>query len=472
MGEIVEAVLDQLIPWMLDPMGVSLRGMMVGAFTQNAAGISVSEWNVAITAANRIGWIMGFINMAVCVAGAVHASMKASVADALKSFAMSVLAWPLTAICVSVMITAEGVLSLITAKMLMVGAVDNSERGAADIASAFFKKILDQANVLGTFLMLLVYLVLFVGVFLLCCMLAARSLVLILLAAIAPVPVMLGGWSATRPAARRWLSAVVGVLLAKPLAALVIVVGSALMTRQTTSSLQDGSFWDLFVGIACIFMACYSPKLIMPVVHFLGDDRSQNMQQAASQTGKNAITTAVAITKDVVTKAATMGSGFASGGGAQLGSGAQAGLHMLSGQFGLAGAKLADMANDSGETVSGSDSDSGSADSGSTPVSPTASVPVADDASSADVPQPPSPDGSPVPVPPVDRTVPASAPSGGDGGDGARGRDGRDGVDGSDARGGDGGMGGAGSPGVPGEAGRDGLDGRDGADSSRGPVLA
>ena len=73
---------------------------------------------------------------------------------------------------------------------------------------------------------------------------------------------------------RRWLSAVVGVMLAKPLAALVITVGSALMTSQTTSGVGEGSFWDLLVGIAAIYMACYSPKMIMPVVQFLGDDRS------------------------------------------------------------------------------------------------------------------------------------------------------------------------------------------------------
>ena len=119
-------------------------------------------------------------------------------------------------------------------------------------------------------------------------MLAARTLCLVLLAAVAPLPVMSAGWKATRPAMRRWLSAVVGVMLAKPLAALVITVGSALMTSQTTSGVGEGSFWDLLVGIAAIDMACYSPKMIMPVVQFLGDDRSMGMQQAASQAGRNA----------------------------------------------------------------------------------------------------------------------------------------------------------------------------------------
>ena len=214
MGDVVEAVLQKLFPWMLDPMGKALQGMMVGAFSSTAGSVSYAEWNVAITAANRIGWVMGFVNMLVCAVGAVHAAVKASPAESVKSFAMAVLAWPLTAICVSVMITCEGIVSLLSARILAVGADTTKDRGMESMVSAMFKKILEQASVLHSLTMLLVYLVLFVGVFLLCCMLAARTLCLVLLAAVAPLPVMSAGWKATRPAMRRWLSAVVGVMLA------------------------------------------------------------------------------------------------------------------------------------------------------------------------------------------------------------------------------------------------------------------
>lgn len=116
---------------------------------------------------------------------------------------------------------------------------------------------------------------------------------------------------------RRWLSAVVGVMLAKPLAALVITVGSALMTSQTTSGAGEGSFWDLLVGIAAIYMACYSPKMIMPVVQF-GRRRSMGMQQAASQAGRNALVTAAQLTRQVVTAAAGVATGGAAAAGVQL----------------------------------------------------------------------------------------------------------------------------------------------------------
>lgn len=334
MGDVVEAVLQKLFPWMLDPMGKALQGMMVGAFSSTAGSVSYAEWNVAITAANRIGWVMGFVNMLICAVGAVHAAVKASPAESVKSFAMAVLAWPLTAICVSVMITCEGIVSLLSARILAVGADTTKGRGMESMVSAMFKKILEQASVLHSLTMLLVYLVLFVGVFLLCCMLAARTLCLVLLAAVAPLPVMSAGWKATRPAMRRWLSAVVGVMLAKPLAALVITVGSALMTSQTTSGVGEGSFWDLLVGIAAIYMACYSPKMIMPVVQFLGDDRSMGMQQAASQAGRNALVTAAQLTRQVVTAAAGVATGGAAAAGVQLPGMAQGGLAALTGQWG------------------------------------------------------------------------------------------------------------------------------------------
>lgn len=487
MGEIVQAVIDQLIPSMLDPMGKALQAMLMGAFTQGAASISFSEWNVAITAANRIGWIMGFVNMAVCMVGAVHASMRANVAESLKSFALSVLAWPLTAICVSVMITVEGVVGLVTGRMLLVGGYSVKERGASDIIAAMFKKILTSANVSGTLLMLLVYLVLFVGVLLLCCMLAARTLCLILLAAVAPVPVMMAGWKATRPAMRRWLSAVVGVMLAKPLAALVVVVGSALMSQQTTSSFEGGNLWDLFVGIACIFMACYSPKLVMPVVQFIGEDRSMGMQQAASQAGQNAITTAVSVTKDVVMKAAAMGAGFddavKESGGQGLSQGAKAGVRMMAGQWGLAGSELGTPSSpdsDSGRQGGGDASEPARADAshafpseaGPDHAGPQIAVDARDDA------DPSTSSSTPSPVP-----VPGQGGQGGVGGMGVAGRDGVDGVGGAGGRGGDGGNGAAGTGGngpdghevvrgMDGAGGQGGSSGQQGQSGQSGPILA
>ena len=232
-----------------------------------------------------------------------------------------------------------------------------------------------------------------------------------------------------RPAMRRWLSAVVGVMLAKPLAALVITVGSALMTSQTTSGVGEGSFWDLLVGIAAIYMACYSPKMIMPVVQFLGDDRSMGMQQAASQAGRNALVTAAQLTRQVVTAAAGVATGGAAAAGVQLPGMAQGGLAALTGQWGQVGEQAGKML--AGSKADGKDKDDGGGarDSGAH-----AADPSKDDGYEPPVSAPPGPDGSAIPSP--DGASSAGTAPGGEGGDGGRGVAGRDGSDGADGIGG------------------------------------
>ncbi len=155
---------------------------------------------------------MGFVNMSLCAVGAVHAAVKASPAESVKSFAMAVLASPLTATCVKRDDDVRRIVSLLSARILRGGRGHDQGPGHAVDGVGHVQETLEQASVLHSLTMLLVYLVLFVGVFLLCCMLAARTLCLVLLAAVAPLPVMSAGWKATRPAMRRWLSAVVGVM--------------------------------------------------------------------------------------------------------------------------------------------------------------------------------------------------------------------------------------------------------------------
>ena len=274
---------------------------------------------------------------------------------------------------------------------------------------------------------------------------------------------------------------VVGVMLAKPLAALVITVGSALMTSQTTSGVGEGSFWDLLVGIAAIYMACYSPKMIMPVVQFLGDDRSMGMQQAASQAGRNALVTAAQLTRQVVTAAAGVATGGAAAAGVQLPGMAQGGLAALTGQWGQVGEQAGKML--AGSKADGKDKDDGGGarDSGAH-----AADPSKDDGYEPPVSAPPGPDGSAIPAP--DGASSAGTAPGGEGGGGGRGVAGRDGSDGADGIGGEGGLVGAGgegrtgssgTPGSPGDPGPAGMPGPDATpappvspQSPSGPVLA
>lgn len=55
MSEIVQTVLSNFIDWLFKPLDNAASSMITGAFTGTAGTVSNSQWNIAITAANRIG---------------------------------------------------------------------------------------------------------------------------------------------------------------------------------------------------------------------------------------------------------------------------------------------------------------------------------------------------------------------------------------------------------------------------------
>ena len=211
MSLIIQTVLANLIDWLFKPLDNLCSQLLTGAFSGLVGSMSNDEWNVAITAANRIGWIMGFVNMALCVIGALQAAAKGSVADVIKSFAMAVLAWPLTAVCISVMITMDGIVGQITHKILTVplNGVGTSDPFGDSIVSNLIGTIVKTTGGYDLIIRCVVDVVLFLAVLALAGMLAARDISLILLACVAPLPVMMTGWKVTRPAAAKWAQAVV-----------------------------------------------------------------------------------------------------------------------------------------------------------------------------------------------------------------------------------------------------------------------
>lgn len=317
MSLIIQTVFSNLIDWLFKPLDSLCSNMLTGAFSGMVGSMSNDEWNIAITVANRIGWIMGFVNMALCIIAALQGAVKGSVADVLKSFAMAVLAWPLTAVSVSVMITLDGIVGRITNCILTIPLDGAGTAGDPFGDSVVSNLISSTVKVTGGFdliIRIVMYLAVFIATLALAGMLAARDITLILLAGIAPLPIMMAGWKTTRPAAAKWVSSVVGVLLFAPLSALVIMVGSALCYVAKTGDGWAESLFAALMGVATLVMACFSPKVIMPAVSFVGNNISADMQARGGKVGPNAIKAAVQVTASVVsaaTGAATGGAGLA-----------------------------------------------------------------------------------------------------------------------------------------------------------------
>lgn len=484
MSLIIQTVLSNLIDWLFKPLDSLCSNMLTGAFSGMVGSMSNDEWNIAITVANRIGWIMGFVNMALCIIAALQGAVKGSVADVLKSFAMAVLAWPLTAVSVSVMITLDGIVGRITNCILTIPLDGAGTAGDPFGDSVVSNLISSTVKVTGGFDLIIryvMYLAVFLATLALAGMLAARDITLILLAGIAPLPIMMAGWKTTRPAAAKWVSSVVGVLLFAPLSALVIMVGSALCYVAKTGDGWAESLFAALMGVATLVMACFSPKVIMPAVSFVGNNITADMQARGGKVGPNAIKAAVQVTASVVsaaTGAATGGAGLAANTAAKgvLGAaqGRPADVGAAIGQLFSKGhgqdtspetdAKTGQAAQSSNSSPSGSGAAtavSGVSDgmdhTGSSQVMDSASDAGHTGSDAASVPAPAAPASSTASaqsVPAVsgssDRPVSALGAPGGKGGDAHAdgGQGGQGGVGAAGGRGGQGGLGGMGGQGA------------------------
>ncbi|MEC5193415.1 MULTISPECIES: type IV secretion system protein [unclassified Arthrobacter] len=115
--------------------------------------------------------------------------------------------------------------------------------------------------------------VVWVLAFILMCSMIFRSFALLVLAAVAPVALMLMPWEKTQTWARRWCEIVVALLLAKPLAATVLAVAIKLFAEAK-------SFAGLAAGVVGMALACGAPLMALRLVSFAGGELAAAAQTA------------------------------------------------------------------------------------------------------------------------------------------------------------------------------------------------
>lgn len=109
--------------------------------------------------------------------------------------------------------------------------------------------------------------------FILMCSMIFRSFALVVLAAVAPVALMLLPWDKTKSWAGRWCEIVVALLLAKPLAATVLAVAVKLFAEAK-------SFAGLAAGTVGMALACGAPLMALRLVSFAGGELAAAAQTA------------------------------------------------------------------------------------------------------------------------------------------------------------------------------------------------
>ncbi|MDD0856635.1 type IV secretion system protein [Arthrobacter alpinus] len=116
-------------------------------------------------------------------------------------------------------------------------------------------------------------LVVWILAFILMCSMIFRSFALIVLAAVAPVAIMLLPWERTKSWTRIWCETVVALLIAKPLAATVLAVAVKLFANST-------SFSGLASGAVGMVLACGAPLMALKLVSFAGGEIAGAAQMA------------------------------------------------------------------------------------------------------------------------------------------------------------------------------------------------
>lgn len=484
MSALLMFLLPNLLDWMVKGLDRALAALIRNAVVGFGGSLSVAQWNVAIGVANRLGWVMGFVNMALCALGAVAGAVRARPAESLKSFAMAFLAWPVTAAVISMVIPLQGVVGQLTARVMDSAAGEGADAASGSYIMSFVSLMFAPLGGIAWLLRVVLYLVLVIGAVGLALSMSMCSLSMILLVGVAPVPLMTLGWSASRRVMTKWVQAFLGVLLAPLCTALIIYVGGALM-NSSASGLEG--LWNTLVGLAAILMGIYSPRLLMPAVSFIGDNVTARLQDGAAAAERGAVTGAVRAAADVTREVVRIAAAGILGGpaGAAAQAAGDAGLGDKAGGLlgGLFKGPSDGTSRPSGEDA-GKDAGPSGAEPGTDPVG--GGSPVVGDGGVPAVPSPdlpPAPDAAPVPVgtrPDGTESRPdgsvmegrASDPAAGARIQAVPGPGGLPGEAGLPGAAGSGGQGGAGEPGEEGHPGRDGLPGPHGREGAAAPVSA
>lgn len=104
---------------------------------------------------------------------------------------------------------------------------------------------------------------------------AIRSFGLLALAATAPIGLMMVGQPVVAVWARRWVSLAVGLILAKPLAAGILILAVNIVGEST-------SIPNVLIAVVAVFAAAFSPLWAVKLVSFAGDGVGDALQRRAS----------------------------------------------------------------------------------------------------------------------------------------------------------------------------------------------
>lgn len=300
--------LDYVSKWLLNA-AVSAWKIACG-MALNAGSLGQTQWATTFIVVNKVAGIMGFVVVAVCAVGGVQAAFKGSLGDVVSTVFRTILAWPMTVILITVSWHALAVEGSVTSSILTFAFGDKKIPNIE-----LDPKIPIDAGInIGVVAVIAVLLL--VGSLVMLLVMIARSFLIMLAIAFAPVVIMNNSWSSLRPALTKWGSFMTGLVLFKPVVAIIIY-----MTGTMIQAAPSGDMMSYYVGIVGMVLASVLPwKLVSVVSTFLPGAMGLNQAASSGQATVSGVADTAKTAAAIGVGAATGGAGMASGFGGLTGS--------------------------------------------------------------------------------------------------------------------------------------------------------
>ncbi len=300
--------LDYVSKWLLNA-AVSAWKIACG-MALNAGSLGQTQWATTFIVVNKVAGIMGFVAVAVCAVGGVQAAFKGSLGDVVSTVFRTIVAWPMTVILITVSWHALAVEGSVTSSILTFAFGDKKIPNIE-----LDPKIPIDAGInIGVVAVIAVLLL--VGSLVMLLVMIARSFLIMLAIAFAPVVIMNNSWSSLRPALTKWGSFMTGLVLFKPVVAIIIY-----MTGTMIQAAPSGDMMSYYVGIVGMVLASVLPwKLVSVVSTFLPGAMGLNQAASSGQATVSGVADTAKTAAAIGVGAATGGAGMAGGFGGLTGS--------------------------------------------------------------------------------------------------------------------------------------------------------
>lgn len=216
---------------------------MTGSWVLGSGNMTDQMWHATFDVVNKVAGVMSVITVMLGAASIVAAALRGRVGQAVAAVFRTLLAWPATVIVITFTVDALQVEGQVTSRILGWGGTNSIK---ADI----------DTNGLNIVFALLMGLVLWISALVLALSMGVRMFLIILGVGLSPAVVMVMPLSSMRQGLRKAAAWILGVILYRPLAAIIIyLTGNLFLT-------SGSNFMQLIMAVVGAFLAAFAPWML------------------------------------------------------------------------------------------------------------------------------------------------------------------------------------------------------------------